>query len=88
MPSAADRCVELRPTAWLSATQNSSVAHLCLAAASFSAKRDAYVRAEEFADIVAEFGIEPCTIYSEGGHNYDYWVSNFPEYLKWLAQGW
>lgn len=45
-------------------------------------------RAEEFAAIVSEYGIEPYAIFSEGGHNYEYWVSNFPVYLKWLAEGW
>ncbi|MEX2161085.1 MAG: alpha/beta hydrolase-fold protein [Anaerolineales bacterium] len=45
-------------------------------------------RAEEFKDIVSEFGIEPYTVFSEGGHNYPYWVSNFPVYLRWLAEGW
>jgi enterochelin esterase-like enzyme len=45
-------------------------------------------RARELAQIVSEFGIEPHAIYSDGGHNYDYWVSNFSEYLRWLAEGW
>jgi enterochelin esterase-like enzyme len=45
-------------------------------------------RARELAQIVSEFGIDPYTIYSDGGHSYDYWVSNFPDYLRWLAEGW
>jgi enterochelin esterase-like enzyme len=45
-------------------------------------------RAQELAAIVSEFGIEPYTIFSDGGHNYEYWVSNFREYLLWLASEW
>jgi enterochelin esterase-like enzyme len=45
-------------------------------------------RAEEFANIVREHQIEPYTIFSDGAHHYEYWVSNFPTYLEWLAMGW
>jgi enterochelin esterase-like enzyme len=45
-------------------------------------------RAEEFAAIVRDYSIQPQTLFSDGGHNYEYWVSNFPIYLQWLADGW
>jgi enterochelin esterase-like enzyme len=45
-------------------------------------------RAEVMIEILDEEGVESKAIFTDGVHDYSYWVSNFPEYLRWLAEGW
>jgi enterochelin esterase family protein len=33
-------------------------------------------------------GLESTLITGPGGHSYEYWLANFPAYLRWLAEGW
>jgi len=49
---------------------------------------DLITRARELESIFLEYGVQPETIFTDGGHAYSYWVSSFDEYLKWLAAGW
>jgi S-formylglutathione hydrolase FrmB len=44
--------------------------------------------AEEMAGILDEAGYEAATMFTEGGHNYSYWVSNMPAYWRWLQEDW
>jgi enterochelin esterase-like enzyme len=45
-------------------------------------------RAIVMKSILDEMGIENQLHSGQGGHTYDYWVSNFEMYLKWLAEDW
>lgn len=45
-------------------------------------------RAIVMKSILDEVGIENQLHSGQGGHTYDYWVSNFEMYLKWLAKDW
>lgn len=45
-------------------------------------------RAEVMIDVLDEAQLEHTEIFSQGGHNYGYWASNFPVYFKWLAEDW
>jgi hypothetical protein len=45
-------------------------------------------RAEVMVSYLDAAGLSSTTIFSEGEHNYGYWVSNFPAYLEWLAEDW
>ena len=45
-------------------------------------------RAEALASMLYEKKVDHILHIGEGGHNYTYWVSNFPQYLRWLAEGW
>lgn len=44
--------------------------------------------AQELEQILGEFGAEAESLYTTGIHAYTYWVTNFDEYLIWLAEGW
>jgi enterochelin esterase family protein len=45
-------------------------------------------RAQAMIVLLDEMGIASTSIFSQGEHTYAYWVSNFPAYLRWLAQEW
>ena len=45
-------------------------------------------QAEEMIEILDEAGIESTTVFSTGGHNYGYWISNMAEYWRWVAEDW
>lgn len=45
-------------------------------------------RAIVMKSILDEVGIENQLHRGQGGHTYEYWVSNFEMYLKWLAEDW
>jgi len=45
-------------------------------------------RARVLDSILAEKKIPHLLHVGEGGHTYAYWVSNFDDYLRWLAAGW
>lgn len=45
-------------------------------------------RAHAMIALVDEFEIKHTEIFTEGGHNYAYWASNFGAFLEWLAEGW
>lgn len=38
--------------------------------------------------LLDEAGISHTEIFSEGGHNYNYWVANLPAYFRWAAEDW
>jgi enterochelin esterase-like enzyme len=44
--------------------------------------------AEEMIDILDETGIESTSIFTTGGHDYGYWISNMPAYWRWVAEDW
>lgn len=45
-------------------------------------------RAKVMISILDEFQIPHTEIFTEGDHNYVYWVANFTAFLAWLAEGW
>ena len=45
-------------------------------------------RAQVLITLLDEAEIEHVEIFNAGNHSYAYWLSNFPTYLRWLAQGW
>ena len=45
-------------------------------------------QAEVMIGIVEGMGVADDEIFAPGEHTYGYWVSNFPEYFKWLAEVW
>ena len=45
-------------------------------------------RAKVMKSILDEAGIENQLHVGHGGHNYDYWVSNFEMYLEWMTRDW
>ncbi len=45
-------------------------------------------RAKALIAILDEYQIYHAEIFSEGDHSYPYWVKNFPDYLRWLAEDW
>jgi enterochelin esterase-like enzyme len=45
-------------------------------------------RAQVMKSILDEAGIENQLHVGEGGHGYNYWISNFEIYLQWLAKDW
>jgi enterochelin esterase-like enzyme len=45
-------------------------------------------RARVMKSILDEAGVENQLHVGHGGHNYDYWVSNFAMYLRWLTKDW
>jgi S-formylglutathione hydrolase FrmB len=55
-----------------------------------SGEGDTYMmeRAQVMISLLDEAGIEHAEIFNAGDHSYAYWVSNFPAYFRWLAQGW
>jgi enterochelin esterase-like enzyme len=44
--------------------------------------------AEEMIDILDETGVESTAIFTTGGHNLGYWLSNMPAYWRWAAEDW
>lgn len=55
-----------------------------------SGEQDAYMlrQARALIPLLDRYGIEHAEIFSPGGHDYRYWLSNFPSYLRWLAEDW
>ena len=55
-----------------------------------SGEGDTYMleRAQVMITLLDEAEIEHAEIFNAGNHSYAYWVSNFPAYYRWLAQGW
>lgn len=55
-----------------------------------SGEGDTYMlaRAQVLITLLDEAEIEHVEIFNAGNHSYAYWLSNFPTYLRWLAQGW
>jgi enterochelin esterase-like enzyme len=51
---------------------------------------DSYMlqRAQVLVPILNAGDISLVDIFSAGGHNYSYWLGNFPAYFRWLAQDW
>jgi predicted alpha/beta superfamily hydrolase len=47
-----------------------------------------YERAKILIPILDEYGITHAEIFSPGGHSGEYWVSNFPEYFRFLSMDW
>jgi enterochelin esterase-like enzyme len=47
-----------------------------------------YRQAQALIPLLDEYGIEHSEIFGPGGHAGDYWLSNFPAYLPWLAEDW
>lgn len=45
-------------------------------------------RARVMKSILDEAGVENRLYVDDGGHHYTYWVPNFAQYLKWLAEEW
>lgn len=45
-------------------------------------------RAEVMATMLTEAGMPPTTLFNEGGHDYAYWVGNWPAYLAWVSADW
>ncbi len=45
-------------------------------------------RAKAMISILDEFNVSHSEIFTEGDHTYIYWVSNFKDYLYWLAEDW
>jgi enterochelin esterase family protein len=45
-------------------------------------------RAEVMIELLNEAGLSTATVFSDGEHDYGYWVSNFPTYLEWAAEDW
>jgi enterochelin esterase-like enzyme len=45
-------------------------------------------RAKVMITILDKFKISHTEIFTEGDHTYAYWVSNFQNYLHWLAEDW
>jgi enterochelin esterase-like enzyme len=45
-------------------------------------------RARVMKSILDEAGVQNQLHVGHGGHNYDYWVSNFAMYLRWLTKDW
>jgi len=46
------------------------------------------VRAQIMITLLDEAGNEHTEIFNAGNHTYAYWLSNFPAYLRWIAQDW
>ncbi|HTX92582.1 MAG TPA: alpha/beta hydrolase-fold protein [Anaerolineales bacterium] len=55
-----------------------------------SGEQDTFMLAQAKALIpfLDKYGIEHSEIFSSGGHDDNYWLSNFPAYFHWLAEGW
>ena len=47
-----------------------------------------YRQALALIPLLDEYGIEHTEIFGPGRHAGDYWLSNFPAYLPWLAEDW
>jgi enterochelin esterase-like enzyme len=45
-------------------------------------------RAQALIPILDAAGIPHVDVFSPGGHNYAYWLGNFPAYFRFLAQDW
>ncbi len=45
-------------------------------------------RAQVMATLLETAGIETTVVVSPGEHEYSYWVSNMPAFLRWLAEEW
>jgi enterochelin esterase-like enzyme len=55
-----------------------------------SGEQDTYMlqQAKALIPLLDKYGIQHTEIFSPGGHNYNYWLGNFPAYFKWLAEDW
>jgi len=55
-----------------------------------SGEQDTYMlqQAQALIPLLDKYGIQHAEIFSAGGHDDGYWLSNFPDYLKWLAEDW
>jgi enterochelin esterase-like enzyme len=55
-----------------------------------SGESDTYMlqHAQMLIPLLDESGIEHTEIFSPGDHSYEYWLSNFPAYFRWLARDW
>lgn len=45
-------------------------------------------QAEALIEVLDAAAVESTTVFSTGGHNYGYWVSNMAEYWEWMAEDW
>ena len=45
-------------------------------------------RARAMAVALEQAGLDSTLLVGAGGHDYAYWVSNFPAYLSWLGKDW
>jgi enterochelin esterase-like enzyme len=77
---------EERVSAWLAALAPNQRPRLFLNTGLQDA--DLIDRAQELEAIFSQHGVTAHTIYTDGGHSYTYWVSNFDEFLRWLAENW
>ncbi len=55
-----------------------------------SGEQDTFMlqQAKALIPILDKYGIEHQQIFSAGGHSTRYWLSNFPDYYRWLAKDW
>jgi enterochelin esterase-like enzyme len=55
-----------------------------------SGEGDAYMlaQAQALLPILDRYGIQHSEVFGPGGHAGDYWLSNFPVYLPWVAEDW
>lgn len=45
-------------------------------------------RAQVMVDTLTEAGLTPTVIFTEGRHDYGYWMTNLPAYFEWVAADW
>ena len=55
-----------------------------------SGESDTYLlqHAQMLIPLLDEAGISHMEVFNRGSHSYDYWLSNFPAYFRWLARDW
>ncbi len=72
--------------AWLDATPKNILPRVFVNVG----ESDTYMlqRAQVLIPILEAGGVAPVDIFSPGGHDYPYWLSNFPAYFRFLAQDW
>jgi len=72
--------------AWLAATPKNILPRVFINVG----ESDTYMlqRAQTLVPILEAGGITPVDFFSPGGHNYAYWLINFPAFFHFLAQDW
>jgi enterochelin esterase-like enzyme len=55
-----------------------------------SGEQDTYMlqQAKALIPYLDKYKLQHAEIFSPGGHNYTYWLTNFPAYFHWLAEDW
>ncbi len=77
---------EAQVQAWLAGTPDKIKPRIFLN----TGEQDTFMLAQARAliPLLDKYGIEHEEIFSPGGHSGDYWMSNIPAYLQWLAENW